>query len=56
MPFIPIHHKNANNPMRLVDDMMEPFRAYADYKVWVLNQQGHEGVTPEIKPLLASDS
>lgn len=52
-PSIPIHHKNANNPMRLVDDMMEPFRAYADFRVWNLVGQGYDSVTPETKPMLA---
>lgn len=53
-PSIPIHHKNANNPMRLVDDMMEPFRPYADIMVKNLAHQGLDDVTPETKRMLAS--
>jgi CRISPR-associated protein Cas1 len=53
-PSLPIHHKNANNPMRLVDDVMEPFRPYADFVVWHLSQKGHDSVAPEIKRVLAS--
>jgi CRISPR-associated protein Cas1 len=53
-PSLPIHHKNANNPMRLVDDVMEPFRPYVDFAVWNLSQKGHESVTPEVKKILAS--
>ncbi len=32
-PGIPLHHANEGNPMRLVDDMMEPFRPLVD--IWV---------------------
>ena len=32
-PGIPLHHANEGNPMRLVDDMMEPYRPLVD--VWV---------------------
>lgn len=53
-PGIPIHHKNANNPMRLADDLMEPFRPYADFVVWNLLRNGWDSVTPETKRILAS--
>lgn len=53
-PGIAIHHKNANNPMRLADDLMEPFRPYADFVVWNLVRQGLGSVTPETKRILAS--
>lgn len=53
-PGIPIHHKNANNPMRLADDIMEPFRAYADFTVWNLLRNGWDSVNPETKRILAS--
>lgn len=39
-PGIPIHHSNEGNAMRLVDDMMEPFRPLVDAWVRRLNQQG----------------
>lgn len=29
-PGVPIHHANDSNPMRLVDDLMEPFRPLVD--------------------------
>lgn len=53
-PGIPIHHKNANNPMRLADDLMEPFRPYADFAVWNLLRNGWDTVIPETKRILAS--
>ena len=53
-PGIGIHHRNAYNAMRLVDDMIEPYRPYADFVVWHLSQEGCEGVTSDAKRLLAS--
>lgn len=38
--------------MRLVDDLMEPFRPMIDLKVWQLNMQGESHVTPETKRAL----
>ena len=35
-PTLGIHHKNEGNPMRLVDDLMEPYRPIVDLKVWAL--------------------
>jgi CRISPR-associated protein Cas1 len=32
-PSLGIHHRNATNPMCLVDDLMEPFRPLIDWKV-----------------------
>lgn len=53
-PTIGIHHCNEGNPMRLVDDLMEPFRPLIDYKVWQLSQNPAfpVGVTPETKRAL----
>ena len=48
-PTIGIHHKNYLNPMRLVDDLIEPFRAMVDLKVYGLNKQGKTELTSEIK-------
>lgn len=53
-PGIGIHHRNAYNAMRLVDDMIEPYRPYTDFVVWHLLQEGCEEVTPDAKKLLAS--
>lgn len=33
-PSFSIHHKNPQNPLNLVDDLIEPFRPIADYIVW----------------------
>lgn len=35
-PGIGLHHSNDNNAMRLVDDLIEPFRPLIDLKVWQL--------------------
>ncbi len=53
-PGIGIHHRNIYNHMRLVDDVMEPYRPYVDFVVWHLGQEGCEEVSPEVKRLLAS--
>jgi CRISPR-associated protein Cas1 len=51
-PSIGLHHSNDNNAMRLVDDVMEPFRPIVDLKVWHLRRNGEEEVTPETKRAL----
>ena len=35
--------------MRLVDDLMEPFRPIIDLKVWQLRRNGEADMTPETK-------
>lgn len=35
-PNIGLHHSHDNNAMRLVDDLMEPFRPVVDWTVWQL--------------------
>ena len=40
------------NPMRLVDDLMEPFRPLSDLRVWQLIQSGQRQVTPDVKRAL----
>lgn len=52
-PTIGVHHKNANNSMRLVDDVMEPFRPYVDLAVWHLSKRDDLTITPEVKRALA---
>lgn len=52
-PGIGLHHSNDNNAMRLVDDLMEPFRPMIDLKVWQLKRNGEEHVSPETKRALA---
>lgn len=51
-PSIGLHHSNDNNAMRLVDDLMEPFRPAIDLKVWQLRRNGEGEVTPEAKRAL----
>lgn len=48
-PSIGLHHSNDSNAMRLVDDLMEPFRPIIDLKVWQLQRDGEAHVTPEAK-------
>ncbi|MBI3369702.1 MAG: type II CRISPR-associated endonuclease Cas1 [Burkholderiales bacterium] len=51
-PSIGLHHSNDGNAMRLVDDVMEPFRPVVDLKVWHLRRNGEEDVKPESKRAL----
>ena len=52
-PTLGIFHRNEGNSMRLVDDLMEPFRPLVDFKVWQLWQNNPEPeLTPEIKRTL----
>jgi CRISPR-associated protein Cas1 len=52
-PGIGLHHSNDNNAMRLVDDLMEPFRPMIDLKVWQLKRNGENEVSPSAKRALA---
>jgi CRISPR-associated protein Cas1 len=51
-PSIGLHHSNDSNAMRLVDDLMEPFRPVMDLKVWQLQRNGEKEVSPETKRAL----
>lgn len=51
-PSIALHHSNDGNAMRLVDDLMEPFRPVIDLRVRQLMNNGREDVTPEAKRAL----
>lgn len=51
-PTLGLHHSNESNAMRLVDDLMEPFRPMIDLKIWQLHKQGENHVTPESKRAL----
>lgn len=51
-PSIGLHHSNDNNAMRLVDDLMEPFRPVIDLKVWQLWRNGEQHISPETKRAL----
>ncbi|MCZ6803734.1 MAG: type II CRISPR-associated endonuclease Cas1 [Proteobacteria bacterium] len=48
-PTLGLHHSNAGNPMRLVDDLMEPFRPVVDLRVLQLQRLGEDQVTPDTK-------
>ncbi len=52
-PGIPLFHKNALNPMRLVDDVMEPFRPIVDMYVWTLLTSGCDNLNADAKRSLA---
>ena len=52
-PSIGVHHRSAHNPMRLADDMMEPFRPMVDMRVWGIAQSDIElDVIPSTKKML----
>lgn len=51
-PSIGLHHSNDQNAMRLVDDLMEPFRPMIDLKVWQLQRNQELTMTPETKRAL----
>lgn len=51
-PSLGLHHSHDNNPMRLVDDLMESFRPLIDLRVWQLQRNGETQVTPEVKRAL----
>ncbi len=39
-PSLSIHHESRGDALRLADDLMEPFRAYVDWMVWQLAEEG----------------
>lgn len=51
-PTLALHHSNENNAMRLVDDLMEPFRPIVDLTVWQLHRRGKSEITPDTKRAL----
>ncbi len=51
-PTIGLFHSNEGNPMRLVDDLMEPFRPLMDLRVWQLVRSGRTEVSPDTKRAL----
>lgn len=52
LPSLGVHHSNKNNPMRLVDDMMEPIRPFVDNLVYDLVDRGIKEVNNEVKQKL----
>jgi CRISPR-associated protein Cas1 len=51
-PTLGVFHSNEGNAMRLIDDVMEPFRPVVDLRVWQLAKQGERHVTPDVKRAL----
>jgi CRISPR-associated protein Cas1 len=51
-PTLGLHHSNAGNAMRLVDDLMEPFRPVIDLKAWLLARNSERDITPDTKRAL----
>lgn len=51
-PSIGLYHSNAFNAMRLVDDLIEPFRPVVDLTVWMLDRDGEQAITPDTKRAL----
>jgi CRISPR-associated protein Cas1 len=51
-PTLGLHHSNEGNAMRLVDDLMEPFRPAIDLKVWLLARNNERKITPQTKRAL----
>ena len=51
-PSIGLHHSHDNNAMRLVDDLMEPFRPVIDLAVWHLQRSGPCQVNANTKRVL----
>lgn len=52
-PSFSIRHKNAQNPLNLVEDLFEPFRPVADYVLWHQKIENVTELTPEVKSNLA---
>jgi CRISPR-associated protein Cas1 len=53
-PTLGLNHSHAGNAMRLVDDLMEPFRPIIDMRVWTLMESRAVDVTRDTKTALAS--
>ncbi|MEO0509452.1 MAG: type II CRISPR-associated endonuclease Cas1 [Verrucomicrobiota bacterium] len=51
-PALGVHHRNARNAFRLIDDLMEPFRPAVDYVVFCALDEGHTQVTNHTKHLM----
>lgn len=51
-PTLGVHHQNEANAMRLVDDLVEPFRPNIDLLVWQLQNHNEQQITPDTKRAL----
>jgi CRISPR-associated protein Cas1 len=54
LPEIGIHHRNQMNPFCLADDLMEPFRPFADKIVYEMNLKGLADLCPKDKKTIIS--
>ena len=52
-PSLSLHHTSRGNALRLADDVMEPFRPYADLAVRRLVAEGTETLEPAVKARLS---
>ncbi len=48
-PTLGIHHSNEGNAMRLVDDLIEPFRPMVDLLAWQFWRSGEQALGPKTK-------
>lgn len=48
-PSIGLHHSHDGNALRLVDDLMEPFRPIIDWAVWQLQGKGPCSINSDTK-------
>lgn len=48
-PTLAVFHQNEGNPLRLVDDLMEPFRPFVDLRVWSLVNSGTTNIDSQSK-------
>ncbi len=53
-PTFGLFHKNKNNPLCLVDDLIEPYRPLVDQVVFRIQEKGLVDLTPEAKRVLAA--
>lgn len=51
-PTLGIYHSNEGNPMRLVDDLMEPFRPIIDIAAWRVSREQGDELTADSKRIL----
>lgn len=53
-PGVSLNHRNEGNPLRLVDDLIEPFRPLVDARVKSLAESGEVDLSAESKSYLVS--
>lgn len=54
LPCFGVHHANKLNQFNLVDDCIEPFRAFVDYKISQIDLSAETELTPKLKNQLVS--